>query len=99
MSFSAGRGRGPPCPEGDTLVASRTAVLLILVGVVLLVGGTVFAVTFYNYTLLSLPVTSTRDVVASAILAVIGAVCVVVGVRALVRACQERGGVQQRTAQ
>jgi len=79
-------------------VASRTAVLLILVGVVLLVGGTVFAVILYNYTLFSLPVTSARDVAASAILAVIGAVCVVVGLRALVQACQERGEVQRRTA-
>lgn len=79
-------------------MASRTALVLILVGVVLLVGGTAFAVIFLNYTLLALPLASTRDVVLSAAVAAIGAVCVVVGIRNLCHACRQKAAAQQPAA-
>jgi hypothetical protein len=64
----------------------RSAVVLMIVGGLLFLGGSTLAIAFHNYTIFGLPVTSTRDVAGSATMAGIGLFSLVVGAQAVVRA-------------
>jgi len=67
-------------------MAIRSAVILMVTGGLLFLGGSTLALSFHNYTIFGLPVTSTRDVAASATIAGIGLFSLVVGLQAVVRA-------------
>lgn len=75
---------------------TRTGWLLILLGATLLVAGCILAVAFQGYTIFTLPVTSGRDVMASAAVAVLGFLLLLWGLWALVRGRRE---TSQRSTQ
>ena len=67
-------------------MGTRLAVVLIVIGAILAIGGTVLAVAFHGYELFGQPLLGWQDVAAPAAIAVLGLILVVVGVRGLVRA-------------
>ena len=71
----------------------RTAVLLVVLGGILLICGSVFAVAFHDFTILSLEIIPLRDVVASVILALLGLILLFMGLRGVLTAKRARGQV------
>ena len=71
-------------------MSTRIAVVLIVIGAILAIAGTILAVAFHGYELFGQPLLGWKDVAGTASVAVLGLILVVVGVRGLVRARGER---------
>ena len=67
-------------------MGTRLAVVLIVIGAILAIAGTILAVAFQGYELFGHPLLGWQDVAAPVAIAVLGLILVVVGVRGLVRA-------------
>lgn len=72
-------------------MTTQTGWLFILLGGTLLVLGSLLAVAFQGYTIFTLPVTSGRDLAASAAVAVLGFLLLLMGLWALVRGRRDPG--------
>jgi uncharacterized membrane protein len=70
----------------DTIVSTTAGIILVVVGALLLVSGTILAVVLHNLDFFSLELTSWYDVAIAVALAVVGLVLVAVGTRVLRRA-------------
>ena len=66
-------------------MTTRISILLLLIGGTLVVGGTILLVALHGYTVFSLPITSTRDVVAGAAIVLFGLLLMLAGLGALLR--------------
>ena len=72
-------------------MSNRTAVLLVTLGGVLLISGSILAVAFHDYNVFSFPITSWKDVAACVALALLGLVLIAFGLRALLRSRRMQG--------
>jgi hypothetical protein len=71
----------------------RNAVLLVVLGGILLICGSVFALAFHDYTVLSLQIVPTRDIVVSVAIALLGMILLLLGIRGGRAARRTRGQV------
>ncbi|MFC1574771.1 hypothetical protein ACFL3Z_01690 [Gemmatimonadota bacterium] len=72
-------------------MSNRPAVILVILGALLLIGGSVLAVAFHDYRIFSMTIIPREDVAACIGLALLGLVLLVFGTRALLRARRMKG--------
>jgi hypothetical protein len=71
-------------------MSTTTAVVLVIVGALLLVCGTAFAIMLYNVAFFTIKLTSWYDVAIPVVIAVVGVILVVLGTRARRQAKRDR---------